>query len=938
MRTMGGRYHSLQDSLLPGAVVPANGARDAEIAVDTAFHEKDIKLLKLLGLVETPVVRQERPVEPWFFQYKREAIDAYLENLTGKDRQPRRDYLQVRGTECVQPLAALEHLSEIGKVQFTEAMLEALGQAEQWFVSHETRINDYPHVAFPNPALWLLRRAGWLRTSMGYRPVSASVAPALEDWWQALPIASVSAHNAKLLNLPSTEEDVPESVWETAIPQAHHCDNDTLLGRIYGAAARALPAPEVLRCRTGSSFTSLPPSEITVVEDDRHLQLLGEDNTPSLLVRNAGHRRLLLENWQLKPPGSAVTTRPQYVPVGPEVMLSDEFPALEWIRHEEIRTHKLVRCASLILETAAVRSRRSESVDFHVENDLCLALETLGPGELLAAVDRHLALDLSPEEAEEVIANREKAQQAALVAEIRSCSGDAERIAAAIGGDALRSGMPGALLEAVERLSNGVLDDQTLGNLALAIYGVSVLKEFKQAQEERGLRPPTTWAGSSRAVQYVTELGFPGEYAGSEQARRPAFQLVDGPSELPKLHPYQRSIADGIKALISKASHRRGLLALPTGSGKTRIAVQAIAEAVVERSLAGPVLWVAQTDELCEQAVQSWVEVWRTKGPRHQLLVSRLWASNEAAQFKGGTQVVIATIAKLGGCIGNSGYDWLRDTECLVIDEAHGSTEPSYTRLLDWLGLGRGRGDDKCALVGLTATPFRGTSVEETKRLVARYSQTRLDQDALGEITYSELQDMGALARVDHRLIPGALIDLSDSELEALRRTRLLPPTALNKVGADLDRNLALLESIRSLPDDWPILVFAASVDHARTMAALLASQGVSAGAISAETEPAARRHYINRFKNGDLRVLTNYQVLTQGFDAPSVRALYIARPTYSPNLYQQMIGRGLRGRLNGGKARCLIVNVEDNFVQYGEKLAFTEFDHLWSGTQDEAD
>ena len=212
---------------------------------------------------------------------------------------------------------------------------------------------------------------------------------------------------------------------------------------------------------------------------------------------------------------------------------------------------------------------------------------------------------------------------------------------------------------------------------------------------------------------------------------------------------------------------------------------------------------------------------------------------------------------------------------------------------------------------------------------------TRLDRDALGEITYPELQDMGVLAHVDHRLIPGASIVLSDEELRALERTRLLPGTALNKVGADLDRNLALLASIKSLPEDWPILLFAASVDHARTMAALLASQGVSAGAISADTEPATRRYYVDRFRRGDLRVLTNYQVLTQGFDAPSVRALYIARPTYSPNLYQQMIGRGLRGPLNGGKSRCLIVNVEDNFEQYGERLAFTEFDYLWSSTED---
>ena len=558
---------------------------------------------------------------------------------------------------------------------------------------------------------------------MGCRPVSAVVGPDLQNWWQVLPVATVSAREASLLELVSSEEDVPEAIWETALEEVHGFEEDSLIGRLYGAAARVLSSPEQLRCRTGNAFGSATPSEVTVVEDHRQLQLLVESDIPCLLVQDARHRKQLLENWRLKPASSAVTTRPQYVPVGPTVMLTDEFPALDWIRHEVVRPLKLVRCASLILETTTAKSRRTEDVVFYVENDMCLALETLDPDELLHVIDRYLNLDLRPLEFEEVLANREMAQHDALVHEIRSCKGDAERVTAAIGGDAVRAGMPEALIEAVETLSDGNLDDRTLGRLALAIYGVSVLKEFKDAQQERGLRPPATWAGSSQAVKYVRELGFPGEYAGSEQARRPPYQLVDGPSVLPELHHYQRSIADGIKDLISRESNRRGLLALPTGSGKTRVAVQALCESIVDGSLSGPVLWVAQTDELCEQAVQSWAEVWRNEGPPHQLMISRLWASNEAARFAGGTQIVIATIAKLGGCIVNPGYDWLKDAECLVIDEAHGSTEPSYTRLLEWMGLGRRREEDRSSLVGLTATPFRGVSVEETKRLVSRYGQ-----------------------------------------------------------------------------------------------------------------------------------------------------------------------------------------------------------------------
>jgi len=120
-------------------------------------------------------------------------------------------------------------------------------------------------------------------------------------------------------------------------------------------------------------------------------------------------------------------------------------------------------------------------------------------------------------------------------------------------------------------------------------------------------------------------------------------------------------------------------------------------------------------------------------------------------------------------------------------------------------------------------------------------------------------------------------------------------------------------------------------------MAALLSLNGVPAVSISGNTDPGARRFYIEQFRAGTLRVLTNYAVLTQGFDAPAVRAIVVARPTYSPNLYQQMIGRGLRGPLNQGTNECLIVNVRDNISQYGERLAFTQFEHLWNSPEAKA-
>lgn len=186
------------------------------------------------------------------------------------------------------------------------------------------------------------------------------------------------------------------------------------------------------------------------------------------------------------------------------------------------------------------------------------------------------------------------------------------------------------------------------------------------------------------------------------------------------------------------------------------------------------------------------------------------------------------------------------------------------------------------------------------------------------------------LARVRHEELPGATLDLTARERDTLQQLRRLPPTAEERLGLDSARNRILIDKMLALPDDWQILLFATSVNHAQAMAALLNRRGVTAAAVSGDTDLGQRRYVIDQFKNRGIRVLTNYNVLSQGFDAPATRAVIVARPTYSPNVYQQMIGRGLRGPLNGGKDECLIINVADNIAQYGEELAFRQFEYLW--------
>jgi superfamily II DNA or RNA helicase len=99
---------------------------------------------------------------------------------------------------------------------------------------------------------------------------------------------------------------------------------------------------------------------------------------------------------------------------------------------------------------------------------------------------------------------------------------------------------------------------------------------------------------------------------------------------------------------------------------------------------------------------------------------------------------------------------------------------------------------------------------------------------------------------------------------------------------------------------------------------------------VSGETRPATRRFLIEEFREGRISVLCNYGVLTTGFDAPRVRALVIARPTASPVLYEQMIGRGMRGPRFGGTEECLVYDLADN-IRFGGQMAFSRYSDYWT-------
>lgn len=931
VRTVSGVFSAVSACLLPGPVVPGDGSRDGDIAVDDRFHSADYSVLRFLGLIDRPVLDEQPVGTTWFEDYREHFWKKYLKGLDDGAHRPQLKTMTFTGPPQPGPLAVFRELSAQGRAAFLAA-LPAATSAGQW--TRQVGKQQGTRQTVPSPLVWLAWTIGSIDTSRGIRRVGRSVGPALSEYSDLLPVAKVGSGVAAALRLPSTLEAVPGGTWTALVAEAADNTDDAFAGAVYALMFHAnVPWPDagLTRCRVGDTWaTDVADSGIAVTALSSVYADLRRERIPALLVPSPEDAQTLIENWGMLDPGQVVTRELRHVAESSGQPLGEMFPALRMRHRPAVEGVTVVRCSEIEEITRTPNGITAVSRRYAIDGRTILVLRPNGDEDVLAAVDEVLSLGLGSGGRDSVLDQKDQQARNERRRAVRLAESTEEKVLQMIGEEQLRAGLPRGL-EETERARTGLaLSSLRVAELALHTHGQAILRHHAKDIAAKDDTSPSSFNGSTLARKHVKALGLPEEFAGASDATYSDMEEVDGPSDLPELHDYQERVAARMVEHLLSPVPRRAMLSLPTGAGKTRVAVEAVTRFVRERGVpAGPILWIAQSMELCEQAVQSWRFVWSKAGPSGRLIINRFWGGRDAAPVTGATQLVVATDATLNSRLGDAGYDWLRESAMVIVDEAHRAISPEYTKILGHLGIDRSR--TARPLVGLSATPFRGRSEAQTSWLVNRFGGHRLDEGIFAEgREYEELQERGVLAHVEHRELAGSTIDLDAEQLSGASTFATLPASVEGELGLDSRRNETLLNAIMELPDTWSILVFATSVEHSKLLTALLNERGISSTSIDGSIPAGERRRKVEGYRAGRFRVITNYGVLAQGFDAPRTNAVVIARPTFSPNMYQQMIGRGLRGPRNGGQDACLILDVRDNVRNYGRELAFTEFEYLW--------
>jgi superfamily II DNA or RNA helicase len=428
--------------------------------------------------------------------------------------------------------------------------------------------------------------------------------------------------------------------------------------------------------------------------------------------------------------------------------------------------------------------------------------------------------------------------------------------------------------------------------------------------------------------------GLAEDFSSNETERRQTIVPMGIPANPYKtLKDYQMSVYIKSQDFLSRnAAHF--VVQMPTGSGKTRTAMEIVSNFINSQEGNVNVIWLAHSEELCDQAAECFQEVWEHVA-RKELSLYKCWGTGSAiptraersAFIVGGLQKLYSALTR-----DETVFDGFKqDVSLIIIDEAHKIIAPSYAAVV------RAIGNLNTKIIGLTATPGRNMDDEIGNQALSDFfhnNSITINTSSADESVIRFLRARKVLSILQIApLVSGANVQLTEREREYIAKNFDFPPAFLKKLGENNIRNIEILRSLeRECQDGRQIIFFACSVEHSKFICSMLIYLGFKAAHVDGATDKDTRQRALKEFKAGNIQVICNFGVLSTGFDAPNTDVVCIARPTTSIVLYSQMIGRGLRGPAIGGTPNCKLINVKDNIQNLPDyERIFDYFEEYWS-------
>ncbi|MBP3887302.1 MAG: DEAD/DEAH box helicase family protein [Cellulosilyticum sp.] len=397
------------------------------------------------------------------------------------------------------------------------------------------------------------------------------------------------------------------------------------------------------------------------------------------------------------------------------------------------------------------------------------------------------------------------------------------------------------------------------------------------------------------------------------------------------------------------------LVVLPTGGGKTYTATTWLLKNAVDRKK--KILWIAHRQVLLEQAAESFQKFAYAEAMPHIKafnfrVISGASQHDRMMDILKTDNILIAS----KDCIGRNleALDhWLKGEKELfvVIDEAHHATAKTYRKILDYV---RAK-VSHIKLIGLTATPFRTAKSEEG--LLSKIFKDGVDES--GQATKNEkgiAYQIGLKELINKRILAKPIFEdfysdedfgegMSVDEWEHIQQLDILPQDIAGEMASNAERNKLIVQTYKKGQKKYgQTIVFAVNVLHAITLSALFNKAGITADYVVSDIKDAITGVTISRednerkikaYQKGELQVLVNVNILTEGVDLPQTQTVFLTRPTVSTILMTQMIGRALRGTAAGGTNQAYIVSFID---KWHEHIAWVNPESIFSGNNDFVD